>query len=248
MRWRLGVKRMGTRTRLWREGFVSTVCRLSAWRACILRSSSGIGLGRDWYLHGSDRRDAQERASRALGCLSDVVYVEGAEDWQVLETLPGEELEWLCRMVWGGRMQVSEFGRRVPGLERRHRRGFVGGRGLTRSLRVQAIQALSMAQVFPGYGPKHVPRLADEGPPKTGVHWERRERRLRALHGPNVGVDVIDACMEAGFRQKVEPFRADQRHALAALVRAYGYDPHSMSVLQMATVWERGPAAFGDDD
>ena len=258
MRWRLRVSRMGLRTRLWRERFLVSSPRLSAWRACVLRSPSllsssgegGGGAGRDWYLHGFDRRDAQSRASRALGYPADDLFVEGAEDWQVLDGVPDAELEWLCRMVWTGRMSSSEFGRRVPGIERRWRRRFdgEGGRGLTGTLRVQAVQALCLAQVYPGWGPKLVPRLADEGPPRTGIHWERREPKLRALHAPNVDRSVIDACFEVGFRQKVEPFRPDQRHALAALARAYGFDPHSMSVLQMAELWEQGPAAFDDDD
>ena len=230
LRWRLRVLPMGVRTRYWREGVISSE-RLLAWRVCVLRSSSGSGggLGREWHLHGVDRFDARSRASGVLGCSEDDLFVEPADDFLVLESLPNEELEWLCRMVWRGQVAAVGVGRsgcrrlsgarvtsvRAPGRRPRARRGGCRRRlgfrrfmhcAWRRSIRPSARRRFRAMLLLGGELPKQA-----QGTAIARTAWE--------LHGRNIPRDVIEACLEAGFRRKVEPFRADQRHALAAVAR-----------------------------
>ena len=181
--------------------------------------------------------------------------IEVCDDIQVLYTLSDRELEWQSRYLWRGRGPATEFGQRVPGLQRRWSSSRLGVNKLTPSMRQLAIYAIRLAQEVAAVAPDEHWRGAraravvqqkrkNSTVPYRGT--SHRARQAYERHGSNVPEAVIQTCLDAGLRVPVKPYTPAIVEALTKLALAYGYDVKTMTLGLMMLLWAKGPAALDD--
>ena len=223
--------------RHFKDGII-VVDRLHPWRATALRGPAG----RFWTLHATSRDSARLQAADALSARTEDVYIEGCDDFLVLETLPDEELETQCQIVWGiATIAKEQLDRRVPTLRKRIMKRY-GGKThekMAASTRLQCIYALALAQHVPQVGPQEGRRAKKEHYDKgrQKVLRDKAERR----HAANVPEEVLQEMYDAGFDKDPEPFGANERSALARFTRAYGLNPEKVGIWGMYALWTEGP-------
>ena len=211
---------------------------------------------RERFVHAVTSAEALAQGERLLGFDRYQLNIEVCDDIQVLRTLSDRELEWQCRYLWRGRGPTSEFGHRVPGLQRRWSSSRLGMHKLTPSMRLLAIYALRLAQEVDVMGPDEDWR---EARARAIVQQKRKNGTLpyrgtshRAWqaykrHGQNIPDTVIQMCLDAGLRVPVKPYTPAVRTALIGLAQAYGYDVKTMTLGLMMLLWVKGPAAIDDE-
>ena len=211
---------------------------------------------RERYLHAVTSVEALAQCKKLLGFDRYQLNIEACDDIQVLWTLSDRELEWQCRYLWRGRGPATEFGQRVPGLQRRWSSSRLGVNTLTPPMRQLAIYAIRLAQEVEAVGPNEDWRgararaIAQQKRKNSTVPYRGTSHRARQAyerHGSNVSDAVIQACLDAGLRVPVKPYTPAIVEALTNLALAYGYDMKTMTLGLMMLLWAKGPAAIDDE-
>ena len=249
LQWRFEIRKISVRRKLIQAGTVTAEV-LRPWHVYFWKH-----LETRLYLHAVTSVEALARCEKLLGLDRYQLNIEVCDDIQVLYTLSDTQLEWQSRYLWRGRGPATEFGQRVPGLQRRWSSSRLGVNTLTPSMRQLAIYALRLAQEVEAVGPDETWRgararaIAQQKRKNSTVPYRGTSHRVRQAyerHGSNVPDAVIQTCLDAGLRVPVKPYTPAIVEALTNLALAYGYDVKTMTLGLMMLLWAKGPAAIDD--
>ena len=140
LQWRFEIRKISVRRKLIQAGTVTAEV-LRPWHVYYWKYPV-----RERYLHAVTSAEALARCEKLLGFDRYQLNIEVCDDIQVLYTLSDTQLEWQCRYLWRGRGPATEFGQRVPGLQRRWSSSRTGMNPLTPSMRQLGIYAIRLAQ------------------------------------------------------------------------------------------------------
>ena len=249
LQWYFWIRKISVHRKLIQAGTVTAEV-LRPWHVYFWRYPA-----RERYLHAVTSVEALAQCEKLLGLDRYQLNIEVCDDIRVLWTLSDRELEWQCRYLWRGRGPATEFGQRVPGIQRRWSSARLGVNKLTPSMRQLAIYALRLAQEVEAMGPDEHWRgararaIAQQKRKNSTVPYRGTSHRVRQAyqrHSSNVPDAVIQTCLDAGLRVPVRPYTPAVRAALMGLAEAYGYDVKTMTLGLMMLLWVKGPAALDD--
>ena len=212
-----------------------------------------IATSKSWLVHAEDADTARSRVASAFTASAPALVAVAADELDILATFSGAELLRLVSTLWQNKDPLRRFERHQPaaGAPATSTRQF-GHKKLRRSEmyyrvpslyrlcwlskrrnldaneRLLAAYAIRLAMLIPGFGPA--------GEPVT-----RNESTRYRHHAKNVSARVIARCRKHGL-DELDPFTDPQRAALVTLATEYGYDAHSLSDLELLSLWQRGPS------